>query len=962
MKFSRLFPDAFLSSYLSDFKLSEITNIRKIRQLIGALIKELESGKLDSLKEEEFKSRFISTFFGDILGFNYGNFTKWFLREERKSTTNGTKPDGALGYFYIDKEMDKVRAVIEIKDATTDLDIKQKRADSKTPVDQAFGYAPIAMGGKCDWVIVSNFKEIRFYPARERGKCQVFLLNELSKEAKLKELLYLFHKDRFILEKRDSNTDRLYAQTTILLSTKVKPIHIIDKMYESINKFKGLSFVDPNYISTLYPFNILKKHVWHYNTQELFTLNPEIFNLIKNIEIQNDKILFTKELQEEIEEYQVVEAKFKLKEVFSFLNYSCITKITAVKDYTDIKKKRKTHLGFSLRHVFHIEKKDELEGLMMDISMHPTSCDCLSCNYRLFDIKKILEKLKVSLGNNEFNTMEYAYGNYIVASNNYKTTYSILKNIELESKGVEGKEIEYFLSKKNQKHLFNLVKDYQQEDKEIILSDIKSIDLDKIIHDEIEFYVDGSVTKYLKEIRDDKLIYKLQDEIYSVYDNLIKLEVLYANGGKQGAGPHLPTILASKYQMLYLHTNANYIIFDVFTRYKNLTEKVFEGLVIALNLPEYGIKSIHDFYLTEAILHIPTLSLKRILKKTSIISVEENCCKKMLNKLDNYLNSLYRDGIWGGPHENAILSEQLNYSRFLDTYSTIFANFFSIFSIVPLTRNLIESTIPSLIKFLKVENFLTWAELEPFCDFIKRKGNLFTSSELENILKIALDGYKYHFTKYPNLIKSICIALSKYHYTFKISNKHLINIALMKCSSDDGLKKDFEKVLPLANVSDENCSKLIFDAIEEYLDNQFSSNLYEYLIKNTSYDFNKNDYFKVYTEDINNTKNGRSYRFGTMKQTSLIFINYVYSIYLRGIDFNRDEFSLLSNLNEFESWIINPTTFNYQKFDAKWLIDLDDNIILDRLKEIPEIGLAIEKQLKMEFNPILARIKYTYFS
>ena len=94
-----LFSNSFLSHYLSEFKLSNIPNLRLARNTIESLIEELNSGKLESLKEEEFKSRFLIEFFGDVLSFNYGNSNFWTLREEVKTKVDGTKPDGALGFF-----------------------------------------------------------------------------------------------------------------------------------------------------------------------------------------------------------------------------------------------------------------------------------------------------------------------------------------------------------------------------------------------------------------------------------------------------------------------------------------------------------------------------------------------------------------------------------------------------------------------------------------------------------------------------------------------------------------------------------------------------------------------------------------------------------------------------------------------------------------------------------------------
>ena len=123
--FYPIFSESFLQSHLYNFKLSTIPNIRPIKRMIENFILELESGKIDSLKEEEIKSRFVNTFFGDVLGYNYGNSNNWLLREEKKSKINGTRPDAVLGYFFKNKEEDDVRVVIEIKDAKTNLDLPQ---------------------------------------------------------------------------------------------------------------------------------------------------------------------------------------------------------------------------------------------------------------------------------------------------------------------------------------------------------------------------------------------------------------------------------------------------------------------------------------------------------------------------------------------------------------------------------------------------------------------------------------------------------------------------------------------------------------------------------------------------------------------------------------------------------------------------------------------------------------------
>jgi hypothetical protein len=58
MKVTPIFTDSLLSQYISDFRLSSVTDIRGIKLLINGLAEELESGRIGKSKEEQIKHRF----------------------------------------------------------------------------------------------------------------------------------------------------------------------------------------------------------------------------------------------------------------------------------------------------------------------------------------------------------------------------------------------------------------------------------------------------------------------------------------------------------------------------------------------------------------------------------------------------------------------------------------------------------------------------------------------------------------------------------------------------------------------------------------------------------------------------------------------------------------------------------------------------------------------------------------
>lgn len=953
-----LFPEGILAEYIKDFNLSSITHIRDITIYIQNWINEIESGKLANQKEEEVKSRFILNFFGDVLGFNYGNSQKWSLREEKKSVTDGTKPDGALGTFFADGKNEVVKVVIEMKDATTNLDEEQSRAGKQTPVAQAFSYASKS-GGNCKWVIVSNMLETRVYDSLDQSKYQVYFLKDLSNDSKLKELLYLFHKDRFVKENDLSQTEKLYEHIKTLKPKDINPLHIIDRMHASLKRFTGLVFVDPNYIAAIPPFNILTDHVWHFEPWSLFTINPEIHDLLNGIKIENGFITISSQYQKEIADSKVENAEEKLKWIFSFLNWSVIHEITAVKNHEAVAARQKGVMNFSKHHIFSF---GETEGITKNIYLlHSTKCDCLLCNFRSLEIGKFLDKLKLAEGNEDSNTLEYAYGHYLASTNDFKKSYLVLKSIEKATKGKQGKGVEYFLVKRNLKLMHNLIRYSGLADSKEIMNDIRAIDLDKVIYDEIEFDVEKEVKKYLIDIKEDVLVYKLQDEIDETLYDIEKLKKSYDDGWGQELGPNLYPILMQKYILLYTHVHKNYIFYDAFKRYRALSEKVFKGLVISHNTPEFNLPEFDHFFLTEAILHVSPSAVKEILKSTPNIRIKAESIKQIIKMLSNYTSSAFSIGAMGTLMENTLLTEQLHNSRFEDRFTSIFSNLFTILVRLNISKEEFSTCVTPLINFLKVEKNLAWDEIESLANFIYKKGDLFETKDLIEILKIAINDHAYGRNKYTKVIEWLPLALSKFHSDFRITNNVLIQTAILKCHQENGPNVDYSDIVNLYKVCDDAGKQLLSAAFENLLNEKFNYSLYEDLARGTDYDYNRNNYFEQYIGQVNVSRS-RAYKFGESEYTDIIFINCVTFIYSKNIDFSRTELGLFTNLNQFETWILNPIQFDYANFDAKWLIDLKIPVIMERIKGNKQISKAIEKELQITFHPELAEVKYKYFN
>lgn len=957
-----IFSDEFLRKYLYNFTLSSIPNIRKIKNHIENLIKEKESKKLMNLKEEEVKSRFVNTFFGDILGFNYGNSEKWMLREEKKSKIDGTKPDAALGYFFIDKQNDDVRAIIEIKDAKTELDKPQKRIKTNTPVEQAFEYAP-KMGGNCKWVIVSNIIETRFYSALDRSKYQVFYLEELEDENKLKELLYLFHKDRFIMHdfNKKSNSDILLENTRNYIESKHKTVHVIDQIYYSLKRFSELIYVDPNYLASIKPFNIFDEYVWHYYDSQLFTINSDIYNLLNEISINNNEITLSETLKQELVSLGVTRAEEKLKRSFKFLNNCFIKEIRAVKDYSlEIKKNRNT-LNFSISHIFSTSEGNS-KVLNINSLKSNNICDCIICNYRSFQFDKLIRKLKEVEGDSEYNNLEYAYGNYLISSNEYKTSYTILKDIQGRLKGKPESKITYFLATYNIKLLYNLMSYYDLGDKEKIRSEIRDIDIDKVLYEELEFYVEKDVVEYLRKIKEDYFINRKKQQIEDASIKIIEHKRIIDNGGGIYDSGNYPRIILESLYQLSSDLYQNRLFLLKFSKYKKIVENSFGVLLTSYNTPRRGLLYFNEFILSEAILNIFPKKLEKILKEQNEIETNEKTAEILLDKLTNLLCSYFKLDGFNRSYENDLLIIQSKNWHFLDLYRNTFSNFFIILSKINISVEQFSIVVNPLISFLEIETILFWYNIDKLGNFIKIKGSLFAEKYLEEILIISIKREEIGRLKYGGLIASISFALQKFYPGYRFSNETMLNKIISDNLSVNRISNiDYKKLIDIFKISNKNCKEILIAKFEERLDSDFDYNLYELLLSNSIIKYNRREYFHDYVLNINKTKGKGTHLFGSQKLTDLVFMNFVLNIYNLDIDLENESLQVLSNLNKFETWLLNPYKFNYQEFNAKWIIDLKRfDSILKVLAKIPEILEAIDQEIKINYNPILAEIKYKY--
>lgn len=953
-----IFSQEFLKDHLPENHLSTIVGLLKKRDIIRNWADSFKTNKIDYFKEEEVKSRFIMDIFGDVLGFNYRNSGVWLSREEVKTDTDATKPDAALGVFRTTPGaiINEVDIVIEIKGSGIDLDKDQNRPGFKlTPVEQAFLYAH-KMGGRCKWVVVSNFREIRFYHHSDIKRYQSYRITDLTNEDYLKEFLFLFHKDQWTNEFQ-SVTDKLYLLRSKPELPGGRTNHILDRLYQSLHKFEGLEFIDPNFIANLKPFNVLSDYVWHYKHNVLYTLNNEIYDLIARISYNGFEPTPDPTLEQELKSAEVTDYLMKLRYVFNRLRQFLITKLVAFKGIDPAQLEQNADQLRKYRNSLFIT---DHEHISLKIQLQDDApCNCINCVYRSLDFKRMIRITKSAKRNNQLSPKELAYAHYQLSSDNYKECYDIYKQAEEEAKGIENKNIEYFLTKINLSFLYNLVSDHDDDNSEI-LQYIKQIDLDKSLHQELDVYVDEDVRRYLVRVKEFQLFNKIEKKIAELLDEIKhKFEIFEHNGSYSGQD-HVGQLI-HQYQLLYSHFHKNYLIYDAFYDFRKAITRVFEGLLVSYRTKNYGITEFYEFFLTEAALYIHPKNLNDLLKDMGDLKVVPEDLDVFVSKAIAFLSS-QSDIYQFGSVANLEVKAQLTNHNFKEKFQNIFSNIFILLSHLEITKDQALRFIKPIISFLKTEDYLAAFNLQHLGKYLERYGDVFARHEVMELLSLSINGISPGSTKYRSLIASLCKQYKLVSPDKPVAEQSLIRRAVANQRDDYG-RYDFRDQLVLYPILDRIGQQYLKAEIFAELARDFQGYSYTDLLDHGMVTWDEGEWFTKLTEQMaagmwgtDPVFDGENYHFNNPNAVN--FLCYYHNC---GVPIKQVNISAFKEITPFFSWGLNPEEFDYTQFDARWLLVFQSKQFMIRLAKIPAVNECLRKYLKNRPNSELGACYIQYF-
>lgn len=176
------------------------------KAVIAKWIDALNKRTLEVEKEVSVHGKFLGDIFGKVLGYSAvvdGINNQWTLQAEATISDGGGSADAALGFFTAEETgrngimlVGRVIAPIELKGVRNDLD-RPCLGRTESAVDQGWRYMQYTEN--CEWLIVSNYREIRLYKgSKTPGFCEKFLMTDLADEQNFHRFFYLLCAQNFL--------------------------------------------------------------------------------------------------------------------------------------------------------------------------------------------------------------------------------------------------------------------------------------------------------------------------------------------------------------------------------------------------------------------------------------------------------------------------------------------------------------------------------------------------------------------------------------------------------------------------------------------------------------------------------------------------------------------------------------------------------------------------------------------
>ncbi|MFS4429398.1 hypothetical protein [Chryseobacterium sp. S90] len=686
--------------------------------------------------------------------------------------------------------------------------------------------------------------------------------------------------------------------------TKITDSNILNEILHTLKLFEGIKVLPTNVISQLYPFKGSDKTF--FNDWGFYTDNEKFFDFMDSIVINRNKLESSENLEYESD---------KLREVINFFQYNKISHIR--------------WSGSNSKNQICIHK-------LYDSS----KCDCERCNLENLNFVRAKELLRDHKSDSKQDLMRKGYTYYLMGDY-IKSSKIFLEVYNDANKTIN--PINYTISKYNLIKLRGFIKSsYYGDDKNKILEKINDLEFDddeRFIKQNAPHFVD--IYKNIKEIQfyDD-----VENKINNFFLEIQKIHYRDSNGGGQSIDSYYK--LKSSFLRFNSYIEHNFIIFNSYQEYIDISKKVLESLFILYSLknPNSEKYEIFEWYAIKVLIfNVNEEFIKYLFNRYAIsnLKVYENVLFKINELLENLLFS-YDE-----------LADQIDIFKPL-RLEKIINNLVMILSIIDIENKEKEKFILKILiaskKLLKL-NLIPYDGLYFFVEKVdvnkktlKKILDLFILKEYKGI------GFTYILDKYVK----ICSADEIEQLIKDIFNISEITQLAMGHEYFD----DLVYSLTLINHDTKLALKKI---LTEKLHENFDVFLFETAVLYELIDFDMEmfDTFLSLIPDMSNFDESKVY-FRSYENIHLLkAINIAFKFKVDLIQKIRPQLhKIFKGEKAYFIWLTDLDNFDYKEFNSYWILRGRTKYFIEKFKNSKKLKEEIVKSLKNNYVEGVAKMYF----
>jgi hypothetical protein len=690
---------------------------------------------------------------------------------------------------------------------------------------------------------------------------------------------------------------------------------ILDQLHIYLSaRFEEISVLHPRFWAYQYPFKKLHSSYFYYDQFKLQTDNDDVFNFLNSLRINQD-------LSIEFTDKSFIENVDKYEEKTIFILRTLNRNLVFTVEYGN---------GDQQKDTRYLEKVD---------------CDCVRCSYEKLQFSRMFEGLGKETDDIDL-LCKHGYINYQLGF--FIDSSKCFLKVQ-EKATVKGQHLTAFIASYNLSKLYRFIKySYSGETADIAL--VAKLEQTRNGLD-LALYRMEKGKSVAKWIRDNRFFTDFSHEIDQAS---IKLRDYYFSQqwGGRGTNSYAGEIYSS-HAMLETFLGRNFVIYDYFSEFTQLTEVYTDAMVTshAVHKSMYSrLTEFNDWIVTILIFHgdAETIAkycerhfLKKLdYKKTAIVA-------GFMQLARNFLSDERITGIF----EELNLEENF---QFQQKYTKILSNILVLAGYLVLSNEDVNELAGLLKHYFGWQTKMRHHRAGKFMKaFLQKKGDQLRITVINEYFDFLFQNEFFHDEQFLDELADTYV---KKNERVEYNAVRREQIELLMGPNCPVCKRQHEPTMwvPFYHLAKTDLDRtFIKEKIVEILNRQFSWRLYYvaaiYGILGIDEAFFRQLIdvkvqkgprpFSNYSADELN----RDFRLG-----AIINLSFKY-----GIDTSTAQFDHMRGFDAYYDWLLDMNNFNYDDFNPRWVSEYGTKYYFEKIKGYPVIRQKMLEYLKEHHDPLL---------